>query len=406
LKILLLNQTFHPDVVSTAQHLADLARALAGRGHEVTVVTSRRAYDNPELRFAKSETWQGIKIVRVATTRFGKGAKWRRAADFASFILGCCGQLARLPRQDAIVALTTPPLISFVGALAARLTGARFYYWVMDMNPDEAVAAGWLREHSLLTRVLQKLSRFSFRQAERIVVLDRFMAARVLAKGIAEEKLAVIPPWSHDSEVGFDAAGREAFRRKHGLTDKFVTMYSGNHSPCHPLETLLEAARSMQGEDRFRFLFVGGGSEFARVKRFAAEHQLGNILCLPYQPLAELAGSLSAADLHTVVMGEPFVGMIHPCKIYNIMAVGAPVLFIGPATSHAGEILAGLDSQVCGRVAHGEVAECAALIRRIAAAGIRGEAAAYAGMKARFSAGTLLPDLVAVLEAGGPAGGK
>ena len=38
--------------------------------------------------------------------------------------------------------------------------------------------------------------------------------------------------------------------------------------------------------------------------------------------------------IHVVVMGDPFVGLIHPCKIYNILRLGTPVLYIGPAESH------------------------------------------------------------------------
>jgi len=79
-------------------------------------------------------------------------------------------------------------------------------------------------------------------------------------------------------------------------------------------------------------------------------------VCLPYLPLNQLAASLSAADAHVVVMGSAFVGLVHPCKIYNILAVGAPVLYIGPQPSHVTEILERLDqvhlSQSCR---HGEV---------------------------------------------------
>src|SRR5206468_1476744 len=115
----LLNQTFYPDVVSTAQHLTDFALQLVERGHEVTVVASQRAYDQPVTRFLKQETWRGIVIHRVNSSRFGKGARWRRAADFGSFTACCCLKLALLPRADAIVALTSPPLISFIGVWLA-----------------------------------------------------------------------------------------------------------------------------------------------------------------------------------------------------------------------------------------------------------------------------------------------
>ena len=53
-----------------------------------------------------------------------------------------------LPRQDVVVALTSPPLVSWLGSIFTRLKGGRLVFWVMDLNPDEAVAAGWLKEQS------------------------------------------------------------------------------------------------------------------------------------------------------------------------------------------------------------------------------------------------------------------
>jgi colanic acid biosynthesis glycosyl transferase WcaI len=178
-----------------------------------------------------------------------------------------------------------------------------------------------------------------------------------------------------------------------------VVMYSGNHSPVHPLTTLMEAARQLADDPRFAFCFVGGGSEHPRVRKFAEQHGLKNILCLPYQPLAELAGSLSAADLHTVVLGDPFVGMIHPCKIYNILTVGAPVLYVGPEPSHLADILASMGgSPHTARVAHGRPEDAVAQIRRIAALGTRGDKELFARTAAKFSVHTLRPQQVKLLE--------
>src|ERR1700687_2903699 len=74
MNVLLLNQAFYPDVVSTAQHASDLARSLTKAGHEVTVICNSRGYDNPKLQFPKRETWNGVKIVRVPSTGLGKSA--------------------------------------------------------------------------------------------------------------------------------------------------------------------------------------------------------------------------------------------------------------------------------------------------------------------------------------------
>jgi len=364
-KILLLNQTFYPDVAATAQHLSDLAVRLAERGHDVTVLCSRRAYDNPERRYGARELWKGVAIRRISSFGFGKKTRWRRAADFGSYLANCVRHLAALPKFDVVIALTSPPLISYLGALFTRMKGGRFVFWAMDLNPDEAVAAGWLRPDSLTTRVLQKMLYYGLHRAGTIVALDRFMAQRIENKGVPREKIAVLSPWSHDRVVRYDENGRELFRKEHGLEGRFVVMYSGNHSPCHPLITLLEAARRLQGEPQIAFCFVGGGSEFKTVQRFAAEHGLSNVRTLPYQPLARLSASLSSADLHTVVMGDPFVGVIHPCKVYNIRLLRIPYLYIGPEPSHISEMVPQYSA------GHGEVDTVARHIRAAAALGMR-----------------------------------
>ena len=184
----------------------------------------------------------------------------------------------------------------------------------------------------------------------------------------------------------------------HGLTEKFVVMYSGNHSACHPLDTLLTAVLRLRGDGNIVFCFIGGGSEFQKVKDFARDNSLSNILCLPYQPRTQLSASLSAADLHVVVMGDRFKGLVHPCKIYNIIAIGAPFLYIGPEESHISDLLKRHTNGINARSArHGEVEEVVAHIQAAAAAGpFRTKDAEQ--VTSHFSYHTLLPRMISTLE--------
>jgi glycosyltransferase involved in cell wall biosynthesis len=392
-RFLLLNQTFHPDVASTAQHLSDLAMGLVKREHQVTVLASRRAYDEPRRAFSNRETWQGVRILRIYSTSFGKGARWRRAIDFASFMCSCAMRLAFIERPDVVVALTSPPLLAFLAARFAKIRRCAFVYWVMDLNPDEAVAAGWLRAGSLTARLLEAMSRWSLRRADKVIALDRFMRERLAAKGVCEPR--VIPPWAHDSEVRFDKAGRERFRQAHGLTGKFVVMYSGNHSPCHPLDTLLEAARRVADVPEVVFCFVGGGSEWKKIQRAG----LPNVISLPYQPLSELSASLSAADLHVVVMGEPYVGLVHPCKVYNVLQVGAPVLYIGPRLSHVTELASATASEAQWfQTRHGDVEKVLEAIEFARKESLSGERRISDVFRSGFSKEAVLPKLIEELE--------
>ncbi|MGA2248581.1 MAG: glycosyltransferase family 4 protein [Verrucomicrobiota bacterium] len=387
---------FYPDVVSTAQHLTDLATALVERGHEVTVVSSQQAYEHPETRFPPRERWRGVNIFRVFSTRLGKGAKWRRAMDFSSFLFFCAGRLLFLPRHDVVVTLTTPPLISFIGAWRAKLWRARFVYWVMDFNPDEAIAAGWLRAGSLAAKFLERLSRFSLRRADNIVALDRFMRDRIVAKDIPPQKVTVIPPWSLDNEVRFDENGRRKFRALHGLGGKFVVMYSGNHSPVHPMDTVMKAADRLREHKDIVFAFIGGGSEFARIKKWGVDNP--QVLCLPYQPLQQLSASLSSAEAQLVVMGNAMLGLVHPCKIYNIFVVGSPVVYIGPEASHVTEALKTIGGDIPFiSVRHGEVEKLASELLRLKEQLPKTRVQSANGA-AVFGANRLVPQLVAVVE--------
>jgi glycosyltransferase involved in cell wall biosynthesis len=399
MKVLLLNQCFWPDVVATAQQLSGLARALAQHGHDVTVIAGRRGYDDASLRFPSRERWNGIEIIRLPSVSLGKGSRWRRALNFAGFSMAAAARLMFVRRQDAVVVLTSPPLISWLASLFIRLKGGRMVFWVMDLNPDEAVAAGWLRNDSAPAKILAALLKSSLLHANKIIVLDRFMKERIVAKGISAQKIEVLAPLSDDS-VAFDEKGRELFRRREAVSEKFVVMYAGNHSPCHPLDTLLEAARELRLRDDVVFVFVGGGSEVSKVKEFARANQLQNILCLPYQPQAELAALLSAADLHIVIMGEGFPGIVHPCKIYNILAIGSPFLYLGPNESHVADIMSSLPDRRQASVArHGQVNALAESINERA-----DDLFSNQSRHTRFiyRAESTLPQLVAQIEAASP----
>ena len=366
MKILLLNQAFWPDVVASAQQLTMLARRLSERGHQVTVIASARGYDDATASFPRRERWHSIDIVRISSVSAGKKHRWQRTLNFASFLFACALRLVATPRQDVVVALTSPPLISWLGSLFVRLKGGELIFWPLDLNPDEAIAAGWLEQSSLTARFLAHLLNSSMARAKTIVALDEFMKERMVAKGISKDKIDVIPP-APDDAVSYDQEGREAFRRTHAVADKCVAMYAGNHSPCHPLDTLLLAAQELKHRDDIVFLFVGGGSEVEKVQSFARSHKLSNIRWLPYQPQAQLAALLSAADLHVVVMGEAFSGIVHPSKIYNILKVGAPFLFIGPEAGFMSDIVAAAPSElVAMRAPHGQTQEIVTFISGLA----------------------------------------
>jgi hypothetical protein len=413
LKILLLNGHYWPDLsAATAQMLTGLGEELVRQGHEVRVICGRRKYDEPSVLFPTRETHDGVHITRIWNSSFGKGAKWKRAVDFATWLASAELALCREPRPDVVVTLTTPPLLSVLGARYARKVGARLVPWMMDLNPDEAVAAGWLRQGSMMEKFLRNALEKSFRQSAAIIALDRFMADRIAAKGIDRRKIHVVAPWAHDKEVRPDPEGSKEFRVRHGLGDSFVVMYSGNHSPCHSLNAVVQVAREFNGangagsgrrevERKVMFLFVGGGTGWEEIKRIKERENLTNVICLPYEPLEKVGASLGAADLHIVAMGDAFVGLVHPCKVYNLLSLGLPWVGLGPKQSHLGDLLKETgESCGCANLRHGDGAALARLIQERAAKPVS-DPARLKKVGEQFRQSVLAPKLAKIIvEAG------
>jgi colanic acid biosynthesis glycosyl transferase WcaI len=368
--VLIISQVYVPDPTAVGQHFADVAEKMVARGWEVTVYTSARAYGNPSLRFPRFEERNGVQIRRFPLSSFGKGSIPVRLLAQALFMIQAVTRAMFIPRLSAIVVSTSPPFAGFGGAVVSLVKRAPLLWWVMDLNPDQMVAAGKLRPTSLFVRVFDWMNRVTLRRAARVIALDRFMAARLNRKVDVSAKLLVAPPWPHNETPPLDDAGVQRlayagtnFRKRHGLENYFVVMYSGNHAIQHPLDTLLDAAKQLESEPALKFVFIGGGAGKVGVEQRIAAGAT-NILSLPYQPLETLEDSLGAGDLHVVSMGPEVVGIVHPCKIYGAMAVGRPILFFGPRESHAGEIV---EPQHLGwRVEHGDVAATVAAIRQAA----------------------------------------
>lgn len=377
-KIVIVSQVFVPDPASVGQHMADVAFEMARRGHAVTVFASARGYENPTIRYPLHETIRGVDVHRFDRASFGKRSIFTRVVGVLSFMSQTFVRLLREPNVDAIFFSTSPPLIGFVVAIVALLRRIPIAYWAMDLNPDQLIAMRKIGPRSPIAWLLERVNRFILRQSELVVALDRFMADRLSYRAPLQDRMLVMPPWPHEDHLGGDTCSvsppladahlpppptDNSFRQAHGLTGKFVIMYSGNHSPSNPLDTLLAASLAFAGDDDVRFVFVGGGIAKKDVDAHVARHGLKNVLSLPYQPIEALRHSLSAADVHVVSLGDEMVGIIHPCKIYGAMAVGRPILYLGPRPSHVTDLL---DAHGIGwSVAHGDTAACERTIREI-----------------------------------------
>jgi glycosyltransferase involved in cell wall biosynthesis len=359
MKFFVITGVYWPDTASVAQHLTDLCEDLVALGHEVTVLTSRYAYEDPSIAYPTTEEHQGVKIQRIKSTRFDKSKVIYRVLNFLSFNLLTLSSLTRVKRgqYDAMIGLTVPPLVSFFGILAARRSKTPFIYWAMDMQPELAIASGMMRHGSLVARFMTAMGNHIMKHARGVVALDRFMATHIATRAGRNNHVKSVAVWPVMSKVYEGARADNPFRQAHGFGDKIVVMYSGNHSYVHPLDTWLDAALILKDDPRFLFVSIGAGVRIKDVESFKERHNLANIVRLPFQPREMIHLSLGAADIQTVVLGDGQVGYTHPNKVYGAMFIGRPILYIGPQPSHVTDIAQDCPGNLS--VAHGEAQKMA-----------------------------------------------
>lgn len=364
--LLIISQVYVPDPAAVGQQMADAAAEMARRGWRVRVLTANRGYEDPSVKYPNHESIDGVQVHRLPFSSFGKRSIPIRLLGASLFLLQAIVQGLMTRNLACILVSTSPPICPIAALVIAAIRRVPIKYWVMDLNPDQMIALGRLTPTSLPVRVFDVLNRVILRHAQAVVALDRYMANRLLEKQPIGEKLTIIPPWPHQDQLEQIPHESNPFRQEHGLEGKFVIMFSGNLSIASPATTILEASLKLQDLQQLVFVFVGGGLGRLELDRFVEEHRPPNILTLPYQPLAKIRFSLSAADVHLVTMGEQIVGICHPCKVYGAMAVAKPILLLGPSQCHIMDLIR--EHRIGWQISHGDLDGAEAIIRQIVAA--------------------------------------
>lgn len=345
-----LNRYYYPDHSATSQMLTDLTLALDPSRYDVAVVCSRQRYDDAEARLRPTDTVEGVAIHRVWTTRFGRASLPGRALDYVSFYGSVIVfLLRRVGRNDIVIVKTDPPLLNVIAALCARIKRYRIINWVQDLFPEVAARLGMIGAGSAPFRFLRWLRDRGFARSAHTVAIGEKMRELIRSRGIAAERISVIPNWADGDAIKPVARADNALRRDWQLGERFVVGYSGNLGRAHDFRALFAAAESLRDNDDVAFLIIGGGAQLPELEREASERGLTNVMFKPYQPRERLAESLSASDVHFASLQEQLEGCIVPSKVYGILAAGRPVLFEGS-----------LDGEVAGLVARHDVGACVA----------------------------------------------
>jgi glycosyltransferase involved in cell wall biosynthesis len=328
--ILFLTDNFPPEVNAPASRTFEHCREWVKAGHQVTVVTCApnfpkgRVFDGYRNKLWQTETMEGIRVVRVWSYITANEGFVRRILDYQSYMLSAIIASVFVRKVDLIIG-TSPQFFTACAAyVVSRYKFRPYIFELRDLWPESIKAVGAMKNERAI-RFLEWIEMFLYRKSAKVVSVTRSFKDILIRRGIDDSKIEVITNGVDISQFKPRPKDPELTARL-GMTGKFVAGYIGTHGLAHGLETLLEAAERLRGQD-FVFLFLGDGARKDALRQIAAEKKLDNVVFIDSVPKADVARYWSLLDVSVIHLKKTdlFTTVI-PSKLFESMGMGLPVL--------------------------------------------------------------------------------
>lgn len=316
----------------------ELGRQLVELGARVVVISGSYSHlfaHQPIVRATyQLEEIDGLTYCWVRVPRYARAISVGRILSMVVFMLRLFRlPTRRLPAPDAIV-VSSPSLFPILPArLWARGADRRLVFEVRDVWPLTLQELGGLSRLHPLVAVMGWFERFAYRVADTVVSVFPAAAAHYLAKGMAPEKLRVVPNGA--SPDAFLEPSRAAPEQVRAVADSgaFTVGFVGTLATANAIENLIEAARLLADDDGIRFVIVGRGSENDRLRTLAAG--LRNLTFLGPVDKPDVPATLRAFDLCYIgYHRSPLYRFgISSNKVFDYMAASRPIVLAADAAN-------------------------------------------------------------------------
>ena len=329
MRLLIVGLNYAPEPVGIGPYTAGMAETLAARGIEVRVVGGKPYYPQwrpyPGYRGLWRRTREnGVEVVRCAHYVPAQPTGLRRIVHLASFALSSLVPALRWTRwRPDVVLCVAPALLSVPTAwLAARAAGATLWIHVQDFEVEAAQATGLVGADGLAARLARRVENALLRSADRVSTISPQMARRLLAKGIAPERVIEVRNWAN--ALAPERSEARSYRDEWDLGARHVALYSGNIANKQGIGIVIEAARLLAARADIAFVICGEGPNRARLEE--SSRDLRNVQFHDLQPAERLSELLALADVHLLPQIAGAADLVLPSKLTNMLASARPVV--------------------------------------------------------------------------------
>lgn len=351
MKILQLTGYFLPEKAASIYLVENRLEAFTRKGFEMVIHASRPTRGLSEKEYAeykhkKEELMYNGKVCvyRFAMYREGKNPILRVIRYSFNWIIQLWLGLME-KNVDCVYLESTPPIQGLLGALIKKARSIPFVYCLQDIFPDSLVGNSLAKKGGLIWKIGRIIENFTYKHADKIIVISEDFKKNIMQKGVQEEKIVVVYNWVDQNVVVDVPREKNKLFDKYGLDrSKFYVTYCGNIGLSQNMDMLMEVAKTFEVKTQIHFVLVGNGAYKEELEKNIKKRNINNVTLLPFQPYEDISHVFSLGDVGLII-SKPGVGENSvPSKTWSIMSASRPVL----ANFDENEIKTILSENECG----------------------------------------------------------
>lgn len=337
MKVLRLGTYYYPEITAGSHLIDDLHKGFADEKINVSLyvpVPSRGISKEERNKYSKKKcekiynnrvTIHRFSMIREGRNPIQKGIKYL-LSNICEYYYG-----TKEKGVDIVFCSSTPPTQGVVAALVAKKLSKRygrkvpFVYNLQDIFPDSLLTTGFAKKDGLLWKIGCKIENFTYKNADRIIVISEGFKRNIMEKGVPEEKIEIISNWIDiDSVYPVERKDNRLFEEFGLDPNKFIVVYAGNFGAAQGADIVLKVAEELKEINSIQFVIFGGGAYFEEAKKDA--EKLDNVFIHELMPQNRISEVYSLGDvaLITCKKGTGKAGM--PSKTWSIMACNTPII--------------------------------------------------------------------------------
>lgn len=334
MKVLQLTGYFLPEKAASIYLVENRLEAFANEGFDMVIHASRptRGLSDDEYAEYKNRKeemmYDGkLRVHRFAMYREGKNPVLRAMRYSFNWIIQLWYGLTE-KNVDCVYLESTPPIQGLLGSLLKIFRNIPFVYCLQDIFPDSLAGTSLAKKGGLLWKIGRVIEDFTYKHADKIIVISEDFKKNIMAKGVPEDKIVVVYNWvDQNAVVDIPREKNKLFDKYNIDRKKFYIEYSGNIGLTQNMDMLLEVMKELKTtHPDIGLVLVGEGAYKAQVEEIVKHDELTNVTMIPFQPYEDISHVFSLGDAGLVI-SKPGVGANSvPSKTWSIMSASRPVL--------------------------------------------------------------------------------